>query len=324
MPKNQISQLNELKSLFEDLERFVKAELSIGHTTVLKELENFFCGFLNLVYGWNLVDANKKSKNAAAIDLIDVDKRISVQVTVTTGAGKIHKTLQAFSKANLILDYDRVVMGYPFFGVSTSTADFSQDCPNLNFDAERDCLDLGKILRYLQAESNRDKNVKITEFLEKELRECDRSSTLPVDANVSFMIDLINHITDDTSIPISPQQTTVDQDKKFARFVEHATWLKRQYTNNLTSYISIEAAESAIGMDHIHGQRIAGWLRYKSDEQLEDNGNNPRKAFNALVKDLFHSVGRPLAEVDEMAVRYFLATHLSRCNVFPNPESSAS
>ncbi len=95
--------------------------------------------------------------------------------------------------------------------------------------------------------------------------------------------------------------------------------IKRQYTDNLDCYASVTAAESAIGMDHLRGKRVASWIRFQSSDLLETYENDAKEAFNALVRALFQTVGRPIHESDEIAVRYFLATHLSRCNVFPNP-----
>jgi len=298
----------------------VKGSRALGHTTILKELEGFFCRLLNLVYDWSLVDANiQLSANAAAIDLIDPAAKVSVQVTVTTGATKIHDTLKAFQKSQLYETYDRVVMIYPFLGVNPSSALFYDDCPSLNFTAKRDCLCLDNLLQALQEEANHDKNEEVIRYLRESLEKHDKSEGFARDTNVSCIIDIINHLTDDTSIPPMNETVSVDQEKKFARFVEYAHWLKRQYTDNLDCYASVTAAESAIGMDHLRGKRVASWIRFQSSDLLETYENDAKEAFNALVRALFQTVGRPIHESDEIAVRYFLATHLSRCNVFPNP-----
>ncbi len=313
-------QLDQLGEHFADLDRLVKIKQALGHTTILKELEGFFCGLLSLVYDWSLVDANiHLSTNAEAIDLIDPSSRVSVQVTVTTGAKKIHDTLKAFQKAKLNETYDRVVMIYPFLGVNASTAPFASDCPSLDFDAKRDCLCLDNLLQALQEKANSDKNEKVILYLAETLKKHGRTGAFTKDANVSCIIDVINHLTDDTSTPPSNEPVSVDQEKKFARFVEYASWLKRQYTDNLECYASVAAAESAVGMDHIRGKRVASWIRFQSSNLLDTYNNDAKKAFNALVNALFQTVGKPVNELDEIAVRYFLATHLSRCNVFPNP-----
>ena len=38
--------------------------------------ENLMCGLLNYIYGWNLVNLNKKEKNYPGIDLGDEKKKI--------------------------------------------------------------------------------------------------------------------------------------------------------------------------------------------------------------------------------------------------------
>ncbi|MDR2870668.1 MAG: SMEK domain-containing protein, partial [Deferribacteraceae bacterium] len=55
--------------------------------------ENFYANFLKLVYGWELVNANTMFQNTAAIDLIDNDKKLVVQVTSQNTKGKVNATL---------------------------------------------------------------------------------------------------------------------------------------------------------------------------------------------------------------------------------------
>ena len=42
--------------------------------------ENVIIPILNLVYGVNLVNINNRVRNSAAIDLVDTENRIAVQV----------------------------------------------------------------------------------------------------------------------------------------------------------------------------------------------------------------------------------------------------
>lgn len=62
--------------------------------------ENVLVPIINKVYELNVVNANKKEKNAAAIDLIDSKNRICFQVTSTSDSEKIKHTLRQFKKYN--------------------------------------------------------------------------------------------------------------------------------------------------------------------------------------------------------------------------------
>lgn len=56
--------------------------------------EDFYVGLLNLIYGWELRNANSLQQNAPGIDLVDDSNRILVQVTGTSTKGKIDHSLE--------------------------------------------------------------------------------------------------------------------------------------------------------------------------------------------------------------------------------------
>ncbi|MBI4457828.1 SMEK domain-containing protein, partial [Candidatus Uhrbacteria bacterium] len=51
---------------------YVASRNAISFTDASKESEDFFCGFLNLLLGTKLVNANLFEENTATIDLSDV------------------------------------------------------------------------------------------------------------------------------------------------------------------------------------------------------------------------------------------------------------
>lgn len=62
--------------------------------------ENFYRDFLNLLYEWNLKNLNKVNQNVEAIDLVDEDNKIVVQVSSTNTRQKIEDALGKESMAN--------------------------------------------------------------------------------------------------------------------------------------------------------------------------------------------------------------------------------
>lgn len=60
--------------------------------------EDFFVGLLNLVYGWNLRNANSLLQNAPGIDLVDDSNHILVQVTGSCTKKKIDHSLEEISE----------------------------------------------------------------------------------------------------------------------------------------------------------------------------------------------------------------------------------
>lgn len=60
--------------------------------------EDFYVGLLNLVYGWNLRNANSSQQNAPGIDLVDDSNHILVQVTGSCTKRKIDHSLEEISE----------------------------------------------------------------------------------------------------------------------------------------------------------------------------------------------------------------------------------
>ena len=65
-------------------------------------LEDFSLGLLNLIYGYELVNANDIRVNYPAVDLIDEKHRIAVQVTANNSRAKIRRTICAASSSTTI------------------------------------------------------------------------------------------------------------------------------------------------------------------------------------------------------------------------------
>ena len=72
--------------------------------------ENVIIPILNSVYGMNFKNANLEDKNAAAIDLIDKENRVAIQVTSTPNIGKIKHTLRQYKKYKINDDFDQLLI----------------------------------------------------------------------------------------------------------------------------------------------------------------------------------------------------------------------
>ena len=68
--------------------------------------EDFYIGLLNLIYGWELRNANSLQQNAPGIDLVDNSNHILVQVTGTSTKGKIDHSLK---------EIPEIYTGYHFY-----------------------------------------------------------------------------------------------------------------------------------------------------------------------------------------------------------------
>lgn len=70
----------------------LRASLNLLDLHVISE--DFYVGLLNLIYGWNLRNANSSQQNAPGIDLVDDTNLILVQVTGSCTKGKIDHSLK--------------------------------------------------------------------------------------------------------------------------------------------------------------------------------------------------------------------------------------
>lgn len=161
--------LTEAKDWLNRLEKSIAGDIALRHQDSHIELENFFRDLLNLVFDWNLENANTPlGMCQVSFDLSDKDASLAVQVTVTTAAGKIRKTLASFV-GTYEKSYHRLIFVYPFMTLPASRADFSRALKGFDFDAGRDRLGFGSILKEAQGFTI-DKLERLIQLLRKELR----------------------------------------------------------------------------------------------------------------------------------------------------------
>lgn len=128
--------------------------------------ETFFCGLLNVIFGYQLINANFYEPNAAAIDLADATNRIAVQITTERTAAKVKKTLEKFKIHKLDRQYDRLVIlivgDRPKYH-----AVFETDC-GLSFSAENDIWGIESLIKEIGRQDN-SKLALISDYLDKQL-----------------------------------------------------------------------------------------------------------------------------------------------------------
>lgn len=72
--------------------------------------ETFFCGLLNVIFGYNLENINDSEKNFPSIDLEDKLNRVAIQVTTQEASSKIQYTLDKFFENKLDKTFDRLIV----------------------------------------------------------------------------------------------------------------------------------------------------------------------------------------------------------------------
>ncbi|MBF7047300.1 SMEK domain-containing protein [Campylobacter volucris] len=81
---------------FSELSSRIKLNNKLNLTDINIYCENDLLQILNIIYGWELCNANERYANAKAIDLIDDKNCIAIQITSDTSTKKIKDTINKF------------------------------------------------------------------------------------------------------------------------------------------------------------------------------------------------------------------------------------
>ena len=175
--------IKERISLLRSNVRTENRDLNYG---INRAAESFYAEILNLIYGVNLKNGNTETHDLAAVDLIDEENRISVQVTSDSSSTKVKHTLEQFYKNNCAENYDRLIIliitekiehkraykDLPFTGIAFDPATDIIDCDDLVTELEKPVYNLDRLRSIAEFLSE---NVTLTEFPESQNRANDNS-----------------------------------------------------------------------------------------------------------------------------------------------------
>ena len=95
-----------IKKKFTELKSQVEVDNDLGLFDINKIVEDVYMHILNDVYGLDLKNANLLKENFPAVDLIDVNNEVVIQVTSTTDSAKLKNTTEKFKKLTDYSTYD--------------------------------------------------------------------------------------------------------------------------------------------------------------------------------------------------------------------------
>lgn len=281
-------------------------------TDVNIHAENFYRDFLNLVYGWNLVNTNYHTQNAAYIDLIDRDNKIAIQVTSQNDNKKIDETIKGFFKNPSNKEYKLTVIL-----ISKDTKNYKTDFTHegiYSFDQTKDVIDTKKLISDINDKSI-DKISLIAKFLEKEiLMPMPKTETNEVETIMS----LLEWLSDDKHYKEIDKNYECDPDKKInSRFKEYSNIFKEEFTNLYAIYcMSVTEAKKSFGLDGVRAKKISAFLITISNRFLREENDNPLKALDKLTDYFEEKIKNNGIKADACAIRYYLLDELIGCNIF--------
>lgn len=311
-----------LKNIAENL-ALLSREVSILNAVNLYDIniiaEDFFPGLLNLIYDYELKNANHLEKNAPAIDLIDQKNRIAVQVTSDNSSKKIRHTIEEFNKNQEYHLYDRLVILILTQKKNYSTSFDTQGL--FAFEKERDIWDVERLIKDIR-ELETDKIKEISDYLSEELYNKYYSAKKTQASEVNTIIDLIAYISQHRRVNKS-RETTVDPEYKiYKRFRNFADKLITEYTTLYTIYgEALNVVNETQGIDEAQDIIIMFYLQDISVQFLEEEHDNPIAALNKLVTYFEDKLSTNGKKYDRSAIKFYLVNEMIKCRVFPNERS---
>lgn len=173
--------------------------------------EDFYLNFLNVLFGFSLINMNQVTQNAEGIDLIDTVNKLVLQVSSTASKVKVESALSKDLKA--YKDYR-----FKFVSISKDASELRKQAyanpHGLAFVPKEDIYDIKSILNYIQHQQI-DKQRIIYDFLKNELQpDGDR---LPVETNLASVINILanENFSNTLNTIISPIPFNVDEKLTF-------------------------------------------------------------------------------------------------------------
>jgi hypothetical protein len=298
-----------------------QVELSncINLTDINIAAENFYRDFLNLIFKYQLHNANTLESNSEAIDLYDDHNSINIQVTSTSSSTKIKKTVRAFIEKNLHKRYDRLII-LIITSKNNYRDDFFGEEGVYQIDSKKDVWDFQDLMPHIN-DMCLDEIVKVFEFLKKETG---RTPDFCLPREINTFVNLIRLLSDESQASVGHGylEAPDPSGKIERRFADHADFLKGQYVNLYSEYGGVlEDALDHADLGSARIRRLGLKLREFSDDILTRCDGHPQEALKCMVGEFSELLGKQGAEFDETAISFFLVHELIACNVFPNTES---
>lgn len=279
--------------------------------------ENFYAYLLNELFNWKLINLNTFKANTEAIDLIDSNSRIIIQVSATADKQKVESALLS-EKLSSYSEYTFKFVSISKNANKLQNSNFKNPY-NLTFDPKSDILDICVILKSING-LNIDSLKGIYELIKKELGE--EISPLKIETNLAEIINILskedwNHSNSDFEI-------------------------KSYEIERKVIYNNLSAATAIIDDYKIHHSRID--KIYSEFNKVGSNKSNSVLAsirnfylnnMNILTDDkLFFKInecvinrvqesanhnGIPYDEL-ELCVNILVVDAFIRCKIFKNPE----
>lgn len=276
--------------------------------------EYFFCDLLNMIFNASLVNLNTINTNAKSIDLIDLRKRLAIQVTSTPEFSKIKKTVDGFIETENINNIDRLIVLIIIKKKRYQAKTYGDKFIISVSDDVLDYTDLIKLIMGLPPE----KIQKICDYLSSQIFDTPSQKAPKEVTTILEMIKILS--TDEHPQSGNGFQEEPDPNGKInKRFSAYAEYIMEIYVPLMAAYAGIlneinNSSDSGI----ININKLSAYLKRASNSALDECNGNPVDALNKLTDYYASRLRSNGVDYDDSAIQYYLIDNMIRCNVFPN------
>ena len=280
--------------------------------------ESFYLHFFNLLYDYNLVNLNKSIQNVEAIDLIDFDKKIVIQVSSTSTKQKIESSLDK----DLIKEYSKDY-SFKFISIAKDSKNLSnkiyKNPHNISFNPSCDIYDITSILNTILL-ADIDKQKKIYQFIKKELGS--EIDPIKLESNLATVINILaKENWDEANEYDSPNPFEIEKKITFNE-LNSARDIIEEYS---TYYGKVDKKYSELdSLGHNKSNSVLASIKRKYRKLR--NKQNGDEVFEAIIEkvqeEILQSnnyVNIPIDEL-ELCIDILVVDAFIRCKIFENPK----
>lgn len=279
--------------------------------------EHLYRDLFNLLFNWKLSNINDFQQNAEAIDLVDVENKIIIQVSATTTKAKIDDALIKIPKGR----YNDFT--FKFISIAKSAKNIKSKTYTLpqgiSFNSQSDIYDVEDILRKIDS-LDIESLKRIYDFVYRELGV--ETPTLRLSSNLTTIINLLSK--EDLSNVGIPSLNSFEIERKIEfNQLSNSKALIVEYNIYQGTVARIYSSFDSMGQPK--STFVLGRIRkIYLENQAETNGDALFRLITNNIKHIItNSANFDTMSEDEidLCVDILVVDAFIRCKIFENPEN---
>lgn len=280
--------------------------------------ENFYLHFFNLLYNYNLENLNKEHQNVEAIDLIDYQNKVIIQVSAICTKEKIELALSKdIIKQHKEYNFKLILISKDASGMRKKS--FINPY-SIKFIPSKDIYDITKILRDILSK-NIDEIEDIYDFIKKELG--GEVDIIKLDRNLATIINILSKEQwDETNQTITVDSFEIERkitfnDLKKARYIIKEYFVYHTRIDEIYSEFDTRGANKSNSV-LASIRRIYYKLKFK-DLDADSIFFSVIDSVTDIVLNSPNFEQIPMDEL-ELCIDILVVDAFIRCKIFENPE----